>query len=196
MNKLKVFYYGKRINPNLGWFGKKWARFMQLVRRALIILGAFGMVYLAFFVGKTFFPDTAYAVQEKVVTNDSLQAKIEELKTEVLDTLQACESRGADESDGLVTYDNNQAGTLKGMNALSFGQLQWKVGTVKHFVSLRDGKDITTKQAVDIALSEKEARSLASYAIFETTGGIHHWKNCAAKHDLVTKVEFIKKLNN
>ena len=135
-------------------------------------------------------------VPELPKTIDLTPAKIEALKADVVDRLLACESAGHTEDYGLVTFDQNKAGTLSSRNTPSFGILQFKVTTVQAFVKKQTGNDITGKEAILLALDAKEARALASYVIFDTEGGIFHWANCAEKLKLVEEVTVLKKLTN
>jgi hypothetical protein len=201
MKSIKLFQNGKRLK-DVYPYATKWQVlkynvsqwFRDVLKTSLIVL-----LYIAFAatVLNTVGVSEAYeATDVPPVPRDTLSVKIEELQNEVLDILRECESPGFVESDGLVTYDNNSKGTLKGEDVFSYGAYQWKVKTVKHFVQKRDGKIINTKDAIGLALSVDSARALAKYAIFETEGGVYHWENCAIKRDLVRKVSFIKKLAN
>lgn len=135
------------------------------------------------------------ASNPEVKVIDLTPEKIEALKDEVVARLLACESAGHKEEDAIIMYDNNQAGTLKGKNVWSLGQLQWKVSTVQIYAKMRDGSILTQKEAVLLALDTQEASSLAKYVIFDTDGGIWNWKNCADKLNLGAEVSAIKKLS-
>jgi len=157
-------------------------------------MGIYLLVIFGGLIGMHSITETTQVLADESVKVDRLEVKVRELKDGVLDELKKCESRNFTDDDSPSIVDNNQAGTLKGENILSHGLYMFKVGTVKDFVKKRDGVAISTKEAKFIALDEEKARALADYAIFETTGGIFHWENCALKHGLVDKVTFIKSL--
>jgi len=143
------------------------------------------------------FANIAQVAEAETLSPDRLEKKIAEMKKEVLDTLKNCESPGRDEAYGLITYDQNEKGSLKGMDVWSIGKFQFKIDTVIGFVKARDGKTITQKEAIEIALSEDKSTALAEFAIFNTPKGdkgVLHWYNCAKKHNLEEKVAWIKKL--
>lgn len=127
---------------------------------------------------------------------DLTPEKIEVLKTDLVERLTQCEGMHYTEEDAIVTYDNNPKETLRGKNVWSFGLLQWKVSTIQSQVKLRDGKDITQKEAVLLALDTSEAQALAKYTIFsgKDAKGIGHWHGCAEKHDLYGEVKMIQRL--
>ena len=127
---------------------------------------------------------------------DRTPEKIAELKSSVIDRLLACESAGHGEDEAIILYDNNKAGSLKGKNVFSLGQLQFKVSTVQKYVKDRTGHGITQKEAVLLALDTEAARDLAEWIIFETQGGIFNWLNCSNKHGLEAEVTIIKKFDN
>lgn len=124
---------------------------------------------------------------------DNTPTKIDALKDEVVASVLSCESAGYKEDDAIVTYDNNQAGSLKGKNVWSFGQLQFKVSTIQHYSSLR-GVTLTQKEAVLLALDTDKASDLAKYVIFDQNG-IDNWHNCAVKLSLQAEVSAIQKLS-
>lgn len=142
-------------------------------------------------VGAALSSTTVTATVPEVI--DLTPQKIEGLKADVVDRLSQCESGGHTEEYGLVTFDQNAAGTLSARNTPSFGILQFKVSTVQHYAKLQ-GHELTGKDAILLALDADEARALASYIIFETQGGIWNWQNCADKLGLGDEVTIIKKL--
>lgn len=129
-------------------------------------------------------------VEEKKVLIDNLTPKINTLKDEVLDTLRNCESQGATEDTGLIVFDSNKVASI--------GLYQFQKATVQAYYKALYNKDITGKEAIEIALDSKQARALASDIIFSTTlkkdKGINNWYNCNKKHNLQAKVDFINKL--
>lgn len=125
---------------------------------------------------------------------DTSPAKMEALKADLVTRLSQCESAGHSEAYGLVTFDQNKAGTLSARNTPSFGILQFKVTTVQKYAKDRDGKDISGKDAILLALDAQQAEALASYIIFQTDGGWTNWENCMNKLDLVPEIKVIKEL--
>lgn len=150
------------------------------------------MLLLAGYAGREFWPNTVYAIKNKEIVVDSLSAKIEQLKWEVVDKLQACESAGHSEEYGLVTFDPDRSG--KSANIPSYGPLQFKKQTVIEYSKSLRGKDLTGKQAIELALDLGEARKLAYSIIFDVQGGIWNWKNCADKLKLADDIGVIRKL--
>jgi hypothetical protein len=149
---------------------------------------------------------TATFVQAEDKSSQILQDKIEALKDDVVTQLLDCERAGHKDEDGLVTYDATDAQFEKFLNTqtkqtvvdrgeMSYGVLQFKKSTVKYFVKLQTGKDITGKEALMIALDEPEARKLAKFVAFETKNKMgKDWKNCTIKHNLDEKIDIIKQL--
>ena len=157
------------------------------VFRWAVVLGAFGAVgYATFMFGAAKYPVTVYA--EKPV-DISLEEKIDEFKAELLATLKKCESQGHKEDDGLIILDTN--------NKASIGLFQFQITTVQHYEKLLHNREVTRKQAIEIALDEKEATQLASDIIFTTKNGVaKDWVLCSAKHGLTAQLQTIKKLEN
>lgn len=174
--KVRVMWYWAKITLGIGFIG------------ACIGFFVGGLV-----VGTT----TKYSKAQEVPVIgevDTMPAKIEALKDEVVNDLAKCESAGHTEDDAIVIFDNNKAGTLKRKDIPSFGILQFKVSTVQHYKKLIDGEVLTNKEAIILALEADRAQKLAKDIIFTVDGGIYNWQNCATKHGLVDKVTIIKKL--
>lgn len=159
-------------------------------------VGFVGAVIGGFFVGALAGWSTTYTRAEEPIVINTMPAKIEALKDEVVKDLEACESVGHTEDDAIVVFDNNKSGTLKKKDIPSFGVLQFKVSTVQDYKKLITGEVLTNKQAVLLALEAAEARNLAKSIIFETDGGLNNWLNCSRKHGLQARVDLIKKLEN
>lgn len=111
---------------------------------------------------------------------------IQEMKDAVLDDLAYCESRTSNH----INWDDYG----EGKNRASFGMYQFKVGTVQHYWKILEGEEITDADAVLLALDTERAREFAERIIFDIQGGIFNWENCSKQHNLVGKVELIKKL--
>lgn len=175
---------------NRRWNGR-FDSFKSKVKRAVKLgkIGVIGTVVVvsAFLMGKYNGTEVTYAVE--TAPKDTLEAKVEEFKTDLLDTLQACESAGRKESDGLIVFDSNAKASI--------GTFQFQIGTVKHYYKKFNAKDITNKEAILIALDDDKARELADQIIFENNeDGLRNWYNCTKKHNLQGKLDIINKLQN
>jgi hypothetical protein len=170
---MKIFHNGYLIASSKG-IKKKWATGL------LIALGWLGLVLFVVLSSNK----TTYAVQERVV--DTLSIKVDELKSDMLDTLQACERSKYTEDDGIIIFDSN--------NKASIGTFQFQKATVIHYYKTLYGKDITGKEAVLIALDDNKARELAHDIIFSSKNGLSNWYNCTQKHGLEGQLAVINKL--
>jgi len=133
------------------------------------------------------YPSIQISIRETKVEVDTLTPKIEELKTEILDSLQSCESQGAKESDGLIVYDSNKVASI--------GLYQFQKKTVIYYVKTLYGKDITGKEAIELALDREKARKLAGDIIFQTDKGIDNWYNCKNKKGLAENIKWVNKIS-
>ncbi len=111
--------------------------------------------------------------------------KIDKLKNDVLDRLKSCESGMLKIEDAPIILDTN--------NRISLGMYMFQRATVIHYYRKLYNKNITKREAVEIALSSK-ARNLASDIIFNERGGIFNWANCARQKGLVAEVTIIKRI--
>ena len=147
-----------------------------------ILLGMLGFtIYGAYRFGET------NVISIKAETVDSMPAKIEKLKDEVIDKLISCESQGYKESDAPIIYDTNKK--------MSIGLAQFQIATVIYYEKVLYNRQISAKEAVLIALDEQETRELAKDIIFKTKSGvIKDWYNCSIKYKLQDKVNLIKEI--
>lgn len=197
---VRVYRNGKR-QKNIYLAGTLKARFIKEVRfwlRVIIIATAiYGIASAYNWVNAPLSAKAdSYAEKTTQAQIDTLKAKIESLKWEVVDTINTCEKHIYDEDDGLITFDplvSNPAKTAK-KNVPSIGTLQWKQSTIQGYMKSIHGKDITMKEAALIALDDKQARQLAYDVIFTTDKGYRNWLNCSTKHNIADKVELIKQL--
>jgi hypothetical protein len=142
------------------------------------------LTYAGFMLGSVTYPVTVYAEKE---VDTSLVEKIKELKVELLTTLKGCEAQGYKEADAPIIFDSN--------NKASIGLYQWQINSVIHYYKVLYGKDISRKEAVEIALDEAKAGELAAGVIFTTKNGVaKDWVNCDRKHNLSGSLAVIKKL--
>lgn len=126
--------------------------------------------------------------QTKYITADTqLKAKIEELKNEVLDKLKACESGDVTEDSGLIVFDSNKVASI--------GLYQFQKNTVIHYYKVLYGKEITGKEAIEVALDGTRARELAKDIIFSDDNGIANWYNCQNKMNLLENIKWINKIS-
>lgn len=152
------------------------------VRLFLFILVLVGIYYL----GGKLNSKIEYRQVEKEVILDNLTDKINQLKGELVSTLQKCESAGYSEDDGILIYDTNKQ--------VSIGTYQFQKKTVIYYYKTLYGKDITGKEAVLIALDDEKANQLASDVIFKTDNGLSNWYNCTKKYGLQGRLSIIKEL--
>ena len=73
------------------------------------------------------------------------------------------------------------------------GRFQFDPRTVIGFVRERDGRTLSTQEALIIANDYGQASALAKYIIFER-GGASHWPACGRKIGLSRQVEEIRAL--
>lgn len=142
----------------------------------------------------------AQVPEVKVKTIDKTPEKIEELKADVVKRLTDCENGNFTEDDAPVIWDNNSGNTLTGKNIPSYGELQWKTGTIIDEIKARDSITLTSKEAKLLAFDTPKAQELAIFTIFVHGGkGIEHWYNCSNNpkyfpHGGKAEVEWIKRL--
>ena len=123
------------------------------------------------------------------LTPDKLAEKIVELKQNVLDELSLnCEAKGISEPDGIIILDTN--------NKMSLGRFQFQITTVQHYVKKFESRDITRREAIEIAIDPERATPLAEKIIFEEGGLKSNWTNCTNRLQLEKDVEIINKLSD
>ena len=165
----------------------KWKR-KSRNRLYTIILLSFFLIFFAFQFVRVLSRDKVVEINEPEIFVDNLPIKIQQFKNELLDTLKTCESNGYNEDDALIVYDSNKQ--------FSLGVAQFQIKTVQHYFKTLYAKEITRKEAVLIALDEKQSIQLASDIIFKTPNGLSNWLNCSKKHNLTKDLEIIKKLES
>lgn len=170
-----------------GRYAKKRGRLVWgIVLLAIIVFGV-GAKYIEPFLDKEIEAIAAPRVEAAEIEVDRLDVKVDELKKEVLDTLEKCESAGHKAEDGIITFDTN--------NQPSIGQFQFQRDTVIYYHQKMTGETITRQEAVQIAIDDERARELASYIIFETNSGVaKDWVICSRNYGLQSKVDVIKSL--
>lgn len=152
------------------------------------------MVVAVFMAGGYFQPKFVEVPITVDNSEEQYSRKIEDLKNEVVAKLRACESGGHDEAYGLVTYDPKK-NEKNARNIPSFGTLQFKQSTVVYYYKTLEGKDITGKEAILIALDDERSGELAKRIMFETKNlASGDWYNCAIRYNLDNEIAIIKKL--
>lgn len=197
MERLYKFWRGpllRDVYPHARWYHWALWNVTKFLRKTCVVASGVALLLIAGYAGREFWPNTVYAVKNNEIVNDSLSKKIEQLKWDVVDRLQACESAGHTEEYGLVTFDPDSTG--KSANIPSYGPLQFKKQTVIEYSKSLNGKDLSGKQAIELALDADRARDLAYHIIFDVQGGIWNWKNCADKLKLGDDIGVIRKLEN
>jgi hypothetical protein len=86
-----------------------------------------------------------------------------------------------------------ESGQGEGNGSRHVGRLQFDPRTVIAFVRERDGRTISTQEAVAIARDYGQASALAKYMIFERDGA-GHWPACSRKIGLSRQVAEIRAL--
>lgn len=169
-----------------GWVNRLQASLWSFTKKGL--LGVLFMLIIL--VTAAYSADKAKATEvryvDRTIQTDSLSIKIEELKTEVVNTLKSCESAGAKETDALIVFDTN--------SKASVGNFQYQVKTPIYYSKKLYNKVITPKEAVLLALDERQAAELTKDIVFKTDAGLKNWLLCSQKNQLENKVNFIKEL--
>lgn len=126
--------------------------------------------------------------REVVVMKDSFGERVEKLKEDVVNRLATeCETKGVKEPEAAIIFDSN--------NEPSIGPWQFQRKTVQHYVKLFEGRDITRREAIEIALDPERTKPLVEKIIFEEGNGHLEWVNCFKNLGLAKEVEIINKLS-
>jgi hypothetical protein len=159
----------------------KYAKRGKLVKMTVLIIIGF---LVSFVIGSNINTRNIEVIVTKTI--NTLQIRIDELKNGVVKDLQGCESAGYKEDDGIIIFDSN--------GKASIGTLQFQKKTVIYYYKTLYGEDITSKEAVLIALDNVKAEKLTRDIIFKTDKGLANWKICTVKHNLESRVKLIKAL--
>jgi hypothetical protein len=128
---------------------------------------------------------TKLEVVEKL-TKEQYEAKIEQLKSDVLDDLASCESGGLKDPDGAIVLDVN--------GKMSIGRWMWQRESVIYYMEKLEGKKITNREAIELSVDPVRARELTARVLFGEKDGYKNWLNCANKFNLKTTIEIVNKL--
>jgi hypothetical protein len=184
MNKVKVNVYNKASEKMVRrQLRLSNGRFASKLPRILFYTFAIILVFIFAYASKHS-TKIEYKEVEKVIVLNTTQQIIDSEKKDILDVLEKCESNG---NVNAIAWEDYGVGK----NRASFGAFMLKVGTIQHF-----NKDLTDFQAIALASDTARARELSQYIIFETKDGIRNWKNCMDKHNLLSRVNFVKELES
>lgn len=152
-------------------------------------------------------PENVVEREVKVVVEKnvgvSLEKKIAELKSDLLDDLRTAEIKGYEHLEVIIVFDPlqkdlekcRQVGGVR-LYCYSFGEYNFKIATVQHYYQIFYGYTPGDSEAMNIALDDDRARELAHKVIFEEVGGIWNWKNSADKISAADRITFIRSLEN
>ena len=106
---------------------------------------------------------------------------VEQRKEEMLRELATCESGGHGEADK----------PIYGGRGAFVGRFQFMPRTVVAYVQQRDGRQLSLREATDLAHDYRQSMDLAKYMIFEQ-GRINDWPVCSRRLGLAQQVAQIK----
>lgn len=178
-----------------GQYKKKKRYFISFVFLAMIA----GGVYMHFADFQAVQADTPSEAETVDIThtvnqivNEKLADKITALENEILTTLSVgCETQHIEDPDGAIILDRAASNDVRRM---SIGRFMFQRRTIKHYVKMFEGRDISNAEAIAIAIDPVESTELARKVIFEKGNGHNEWYNCFNKHDLRARVEVINSL--
>lgn len=160
-------------------------RKVKMLFRGFVRLSIIAGIGYAIYIAGGIFQPRSIAV-DNIIEVDNLTPKIAELKSNLVNAIQKCESKGHKESDGIIIFDSN--------NEASIGTMQFQRKTVVYYYKILYGKTITPKKAILIALDDEKAEQLAHDIIFKDSKGVNNWFNCANKIDAKGRLATIKEL--
>lgn len=177
---MKIYHNGKRIDRD--YLGRYTSGFVKM---STVVIVAFALVLIGVsYVTGAHRAEPVMFQKAEIEFKEREAAKVLALQNEVLETLSGCETRDIKERDATIILDTN--------NKMSIGRYQFQITTVQWYYKKLFNKEINRVEAIQIAVDEERATELARAIIFDSTGGIHNWVNCARKHNLVEKVTIIK----
>jgi hypothetical protein len=160
----------------------RFARSKKAIIWFLVIVGI-GAYFIIIAKPRTFEVYNEYQAQAA----DTLNAKLADLKTDMMDQLSlGCETKGVKEPDGAILLDAN--------GKMSIGRYMFQIDTVIYFVKKYEGRTISRREAIELAVNPDRARALAEKILFTEVDGWQHWANCSNKLGLQKEIEIIKKL--
>lgn len=127
------------------------------------------------------------AVNAELPIKEIYEAKIRTVKEDMLKELSlGCETKGVKEPDGAILLDSN--------NKMSIGRYMFQIDTIIHYTKKLEGKTITRREAIEIAVDPQRAGKLAEKILFGEDNGYKNWKLCADKLGIAKEIEILKKL--
>ena len=114
---------------------------------------------------------------------DVRQREVDARKDELMRQLAICESGGHGDSDR----------PIYGGRGLYVGRFQFIPRTVINYVAQRDGRQLTTQEAIALAHDYTQAAELAKYVIFDLDGA-WNWPLCNRKLGIAKQAQEIKQL--
>lgn len=190
MKKLKVTWNGEKLCHVYSHATRTQVikyKIRRFISKVLFVMkwGFLGLTFLllAFWFGGYAYSSERVLFQDREVKVDTLSVKVDELKSNLLDSLKSCESGGAKEDAGIVKFDSNAVASI--------GSYQFQVKTIQHYYKTLYNQEISRKEAILIALDDEKARELASDIIFSDRDGIRNWLNCANKLGLRSQLNTI-----
>lgn len=139
-------------------------------------------------------------------TKEKIEARIKELKLEVLAQVKKGETHGyvVESGELFYTHDPRMAdrpkcsviGGKRSLNCDSWGELQFKIPTVQMYAKQLTGETLTEIEAMLTALDPLKADALATNIIFNVKGGIMNWQNTynASKEYFETNINLVREL--
>jgi len=114
---------------------------------------------------------------------ESRMSVVEQRKEEMLRELATCESGGHGDTDK----------PIYGGRGAFVGRFQFMPRTVMAYVQQRDGRQLSLREATELAHDYQQSMDLAKYMIFEQ-GRINDWPACSRKLGLSRQVAEIRAL--
>jgi uncharacterized protein YoaH (UPF0181 family) len=125
-------------------------------------------------------------IQEVATPKKSVEDVTKELTQKVIDRIRQKESSGMSSGgDILYTLDPSQANQIKctkiggwqNPDCMSYGVMQMKISTVQRWYKQINGKEITQKEALLLALDDVQSVEFAKRVIIEIEGSVFEWSS-------------------
>ena len=127
-------------------------------------------------------------VQQEIIIRDTLKAKVDVLKNEIVDGIKDWETKGIPipKCDGKIIFDSNKVASI--------GCYMFQVKTVIYYVKILEGRDITEAEAIAIATDHVKARALAYRIVWEKNALSPNWYNYSKLAATQQKLSIINQL--
>ena len=187
-----------------------------------MLLGTMTLIGVAYAAQESVVAETTYVRPEVEMTEaekiaaqaqsrEMLDKKIREIKDEVMNRIKygkngtSGESAGHRPKEGSVFYANDPRDALEShcsaLNVVrniecdSWGEWQFKILTVIHYMKELYGQDVSQVDALVIALDKAKADALAEKIIFEVKGGVWNWSVTKGDEDYYNeKITLVREL--